>query len=68
MGKLIDRFRKLPLSTMVLHITSKFVFGLGLGALLVVYFTEYDWWTLGWSLIALSLIMAIPGAYRVLKK
>jgi len=68
MKKMIERFRKMPLPIMALHITSKFVFGLGLGALLTVYFANYDWWALGWLLIALSLIMAIPSVCKVLKK
>lgn len=58
---LINRFRELPTPIIVLHISAKFVFGVGLGVLLAGYLTGFGWW-----LILLSLIMGIPGAYKVL--
>lgn len=58
---LIGRFRKLPTSVLALHITAKFVFGVGLGILLAGYLEGFGWW-----LILLAIIMAIPGVYKVL--
>ncbi len=58
---LINRFRKLPIPILILHITAKFVFGVGLGVLLANYLSGFGWW-----IILLALIMSIPGAYKVL--
>lgn len=58
---LINRFRKLPIPILILHITAKFVFGVGLGVLLANYLSGFGSW-----IILLALIMSIPGAYKVL--
>jgi hypothetical protein len=63
-----EKFRKLPTRLLMLHVTSKFLFGVGLGALLASYLKGLDWQICGWSLIILSLIIAIPSTYRILKK
>ena len=43
----IEKWRKLPLSWMAFHIFGKFLFGIGIGALLASYLQEYDWVTYG---------------------
>ncbi len=58
---LINRFRKLPTSILALHVTAKFVFGVGLGVLLASYLNGFGWW-----IILLAIIMGLPGAYKVL--
>jgi len=57
----INRFRKLSTPILTLHITAKFVFGVGLGVLLANYLSGFGWW-----IILLALIIGIPGAYKVL--
>jgi len=57
----INRFRKLPTPILTLHIIAKFVFGVGLGVLLVNYLNGFGWW-----IILLALIIGTPGAYKVL--
>ena len=62
-----EKFKKLPRPLLTAHIFCKFLFGVGLGILLASYL-EYEWKLLGWLLIILSLIIAIPSTYRILKK
>ena len=61
-SKWIKRFRELPTPILFLHIGAKFVFALGLGVLLASYLRGFGWW-----IILLSLIMGIPGAYKILR-
>ena len=67
-GEKIEKLKKLPKSLLVAHIASKFIFGVGLGALLAGYLREYNWRLYGWLLIILSLIVAIPSTYSIFKK
>jgi hypothetical protein len=64
----VEKFRKLPLSILILHISGKFLFGVGLGLLLASYLQQYDWQLYGWVMIVIALITQIPGAYKCLKK
>ena len=57
----IKRFRELPTPILILHVTARFVFGVGLGVLLANYLSGFGWW-----IIVLALVMGIPGAYKVL--
>jgi hypothetical protein len=59
--RLIGKFRELPTPILFLHITAKSVFGVGLGVLLAEHLAGFGWW-----IIALSLVLGIPGAYKVL--
>ncbi len=68
LNKKIEKFRRLPRRYMFLHVLGKFVFGIGLGALLVIYIPQLDWRLLGWILIALSIIIAIPSAKKMLSR
>jgi len=62
------KFMKLPKSIIVLHISAKFVIGLGIGAVLAVYLSQYDWQTIGFVLIVLAILMSIPAAYKLFGK
>ena len=53
---------------MILHISGKFLFGVGLGLLLASYLQQYDWQLYGWIIIVIALITQIPGAYLLLRK
>lgn len=64
----VEKFRKLPISIMILHISGKFLSGVGLGALLASYLYRYDWQLWGWIIIVIAVLTQIPGAYKVLKK
>ncbi len=64
----VEKFRQLPISIMILHISGKFLFGVGLGALLASYLYRYDWQLWGWIIIVIAVSTQIPGAYKVLKK
>lgn len=66
--KLCKKFFRLPKPVIYVHIFAKFIFGIGLGALLATYYQGLDWQTWGWVLIILSIALAIPGAYGILKK
>ena len=59
----IKRFRELPTPILILHITAKFVFGVGLGVVLARCLSGFGWW-----IMLLALIMGTPGAYKVLRR
>lgn len=60
----VAKFRQVPDPFFTLHITAKFLFGVGLGVLLA---TCLPVWT-GWIFIIVALIIAIPSARIVLSK
>ena len=64
----VEKFTKLPISIMILHISGKFLAGVGLGALLASHLYRYDWQLWGWIIIVIAVLTQIPGAYKVLKK
>ena len=66
--KKFEKFRKLPPRPMFTHVLSKFVFGVGLGILLAFYLPKFNWQLLGWLLIVLSIIIAIPSLRIILKR
>ncbi|MCK4354201.1 MAG: hypothetical protein KAW83_03000 [Dehalococcoidia bacterium] len=60
----IGKFRQLSNPYLSLHITSKFLFGVGLGVLLADWFPK---WT-GWIFVIVALVIAIPSARIILGK
>lgn len=58
-----EMFKRQSMRVMITTITAKFLFGVGLGALLAGYLQAYGWW-----IILLSLLMHIPAIYAVLIK
>jgi len=63
-----EKFRRLPPRPMFTHVLSKFVFGVGVGVLLVFYLAKFNWRLFGWLLIVLSIIIAIPSVRMILKE
>ena len=60
----VEKFRQVPNPYFTLHITAKFLFGVGLGVLLAIWLPV---WT-GWIFIVVALLIAIPSARIVLSK
>jgi hypothetical protein len=46
-------------------VVGKFFFGLGIGALLAVYYPRAAWEIHGWWLISLAIIVCLPTVYNV---
>ena len=63
-GDRMEKLRQVPNPYFTLHITGKFLFGVGLGILLAIWLPT---WT-GWVFIAVSLLVGIPSARIILKK
>ena len=63
-GNKMEKFRQVPNPYLTLHITSKFLFGVGLGVLLAIWLPV---WT-GWIFIVVALLIAIPSVRIVLGK
>ena len=60
----VEKFRQVPDPYFTLHITAKFLSGVGLGVLLAIWLPV---WT-GWIFIVIALLIAIPSAIIVLGK
>jgi len=60
----VEKFRQVPNPYFTLHITGKFLVGVGLGVLLTTWLPI---WT-GWIFIIAALVIAIPSARIVLRK
>ena len=60
----MGKFRGVPTPYFAMHITGKFLFGVGLGVLLA---TWLPMWT-GWIFIIASLLIAIPSVRIILGK
>jgi len=58
----VDRFRKLPTPMIVLHIASKAIIGIGLGAALAEWLGAYGWW-----IVVLGVALSIPPIYIIYK-
>ncbi len=63
-GDKTEKFRGVPTPYFTLHITAKFLFGVGLGVLLASWLPI---WT-GWIFIIIALLIAIPSARIILGK
>ena len=68
-----DKHKKIRSASTAILLTwvlAKFLFGVGLGVLLVVYvgsITTNQWLTAGWGLVALSVILGIAAATKISK-
>ncbi len=60
----VEKFRQVPNPYFTLHITAKFLFGVGLGVLLAIWLPVGT----GWIFIVVALLIAIPSARIVLSK
>ena len=63
-GNKMEKFRGVPNPYFTMHITGKFLFGVGLGVLLATWLPIW----MGWIFIAVALLIAIPSARIVLRK
>ena len=63
-GNKTEKFRQVPNPYFSMHITAKFLSGLGLGVLLATWLPVW----MGWVFLAAALLIAIPGARIVLGK
>ncbi|MBU4535322.1 MAG: hypothetical protein KKF16_05775 [Euryarchaeota archaeon] len=68
MMNLIDKFKKQSSGVIFTITFAKFLFGIGLGVLLVAYLPVYNWEFYGWLIIILSVLLHIPGVYNLLIK
>ena len=57
----LDKIKAMHTSNFTFWIFGKFLFGLGLGILLPVYFWNTGWVIAGWMLIAFAIILQIPA-------
>ena len=63
-GDKMEKFRGMPNPYFTMHITGKFLAGVGLGLLLAIWLPI---WT-GWVFITAALLIAIPSVRIVLRK
>ncbi len=63
-GDKTEKFRQVPNPYFSMHITGKFLFGVGLGVLLAIWLPV---WT-GWIFIVAALLVAIPSVRIILGK
>ena len=59
---MVDKFRKLPTAMIILHIASKAIIALGLGALLAQWIGGFAWW-----LIIAGVVLSVPPVYMIFK-
>lgn len=64
----LERIKSMHISNFIFWILAKFLFGLGVGILLPVYFFAYGWIIVGWMLIVFAIILAIPALVAVHKR
>jgi hypothetical protein len=68
-GKRFEKMKKLPKSFLCLHMLGKVLLLLGIGALLVSYFPGpffgYDWKFWGLVLVALGILVKLPGFLKM---
>ena len=57
----LDKVKNMHTSNFVFWVAGKALFGLGLGILLPVYFSNAGWVIAGWMLIGFAIILMIPA-------
>ena len=67
-NKCFEKFKEQSKEVIIAIVFAKFLFGVGLGVLLVSYLQGCDWKLFGWLLIVISLIIHIPAVYTTLIK
>ncbi|MDP6379852.1 MAG: hypothetical protein QF662_00785 [Phycisphaerae bacterium] len=60
------RFRELSTPMMMLHVSAKVIFGIGIGMLLGAYIEGVRWSCVGWSLLIVSILISIPSTCKIL--
>jgi len=60
----VEKFRQLPNPYFSLHVTAKFLAGVGIGVLLATWIPVWTWWIF----IVVALVIAIPSARILLSK
>ena len=63
-GNKVEKFRQVPNPYFALHITGKFLGGVGLGMLLATWLPVWTWWLF----IIIAVVIAIPSARIILSK
>lgn len=63
----LGRVKSMHTSNFIFWVLGKFLFGLGVGILLPVYFFNPGWIIAGWMLIAFAIILMIPAAIAAYK-
>ena len=63
-GNKVENFRRVPNPYFALHITAKFLGGVGIGVLLATWLPVWTWWIF----IIVGVVIAIPSARIVLRK
>ena len=63
-GDKMEKFRQVPNPYFSMHITAKFLSGVGLGLLLAIWLPV---WT-GWLFIVAALLIAIPSVRIILRR
>jgi hypothetical protein len=64
LGRSLEAMKNLPTGLLTLHVLAKFLFGMGLGMLLVHYY-DVPAWT-GRILVLVAVVIAIPSTVRIL--
>ena len=64
----LGKIKSMHTSNFIFWIFGKFLFGLGIGILLPVYFVGFGWHIVGWLLIAFAIILQIPTFIAVFMK
>lgn len=65
--QLICRFRKLPTPLLVTAVLSRFVFGVGIGALAAGSMKRANWKLIGSLIMAAGLVLVAPAGVKVWK-
>lgn len=64
---ILNRFRQLPTPLLIASVLSRFVFGVGLGALLASS-TPGNWRRRGWCLLVFGLGLLVPAGVKMRRK
>ena len=59
--EMLDKVKSMHTSNVIFWITGKSLFGLGLGILLPVYFSNAGWIIAGWILIGFAILLMSPA-------